>query len=89
MLTLDFEACMDACAAWSAHGATVLGKDNTNATCGGVRFVPAWTDRAVAYKRNARGNCFLQSAPQSVDSLTKPDLAGDVTCHAAILVEKL
>ncbi|KAK4147263.1 uncharacterized protein C8A04DRAFT_34008 [Dichotomopilus funicola] len=86
MLTLDFEACMDACAAWSDHP-EILGPGNTNATCGGVRFVPAWTDRAVAYKSNARGNCFLQAAPQTTKDLMKPDLTDRVTCHAAILVK--
>jgi hypothetical protein len=88
MLTLDFEACMDACAAWSSRGRDVLGKDNPNAICGGVRFVPAWTNRTVAWATNARGNCFLHKTPQTVEDLKEPDLKNKVPCHAAILVEK-
>jgi hypothetical protein len=88
MLTLDFEACMDACAAWSSRGRDVLGKDNPNAICGGVRFVPAWTNKTVAWATNARGNCFLHKTPQTVEDLKEPDLKNKVPCHAAILVEK-
>ncbi|KAH6843427.1 hypothetical protein B0I37DRAFT_217727 [Chaetomium sp. MPI-CAGE-AT-0009] len=88
MLTLDFEACMDACAAWSSKGPEVLGEDNPNAICGGVRFVPAWTNRTLAWATNARGNCFLHKTPQTVDDLMEPDLKDKVPCHAAILVEK-
>ncbi|KAH6640178.1 hypothetical protein F5144DRAFT_87683 [Chaetomium tenue] len=88
MLTLDFEACMDACAAWSSKGREILGKDNPNAICGGVRFVPAWTNRTLAWATNARGNCFLHKSPQTVDDLQDPDLKDKVPCHAAILVEK-
>jgi hypothetical protein len=88
MLTPDFDACMDACAAWSYKGKDILGDKNPNAICGGVRFVPAWTDKTVAYNTNARGNCFLHSAPQKSGDLRKPNLKNGVTSHAAIVIEK-
>lgn len=84
MLTHDFEACMDACAIWSMWCPDNFGP-HINSTCTGVRFVPAWTDRNLAYNHSARGNCFIHSSVGMAD-LKKPELPGDVTCHSALVV---
>jgi hypothetical protein len=85
MLTQDFETCMDACASWTWKGADVIGADKLNSKCGGVRFVPAWTNRTEAYNKQARGNWFLQAGRQTMDKLKKPNLADGVTCHAGLV----
>ncbi|KAK4148350.1 hypothetical protein C8A00DRAFT_19811, partial [Chaetomidium leptoderma] len=86
MISPTFEDCMDACAAWTYRGRSVVGQKNANAVCGGVRFVPAWRNKTVAYHINARGNCFLQAAPQTKQDLETPALSQGVTCHAAVVV---
>jgi hypothetical protein len=75
---------MDACAVWSMSCPDNFGF-HTNATCGGVRFVPAWSDRNLAYNHTARGNCFLHASVNVAD-LKEPDLLGGVTCHSALVV---
>lgn len=85
MLTQDFETCMDTCASWTSKGDDVIGTNEINSKCGGVRFVPAWTDRTEACNKQARGNCFLQGGRQTRDRLQKPDLAEGVTCHAGLV----
>ncbi|KAL1840167.1 hypothetical protein VTJ49DRAFT_741 [Mycothermus thermophilus] len=94
MLTQDFESCMDACAVWSTNAPEFIGRvvlsDSThgihpNATCGAVRFVPAWSDRKSAYDDAARGNCYLYAAPVTVSDLINPALPGGKACHSALV----
>ncbi|KAL1841779.1 hypothetical protein VTJ49DRAFT_6617 [Mycothermus thermophilus] len=84
MLVHDFDACMDACAIWSRWCPDNFGRQ-TNATCTGVRFVPAWSDRSRAYYHSARGNCFLHSDVTKGD-LKEPQVPEGVTCHSALVL---
>ncbi|KXX78127.1 hypothetical protein MMYC01_200863 [Madurella mycetomatis] len=80
----SFEACLDACAAWSQVGPNLMGADNINATCAGAHFVPLWSNKTEALRRNARGNCFLKPGPQSRGALKSPSMG--TTCHSGIVV---
>ncbi|ROW09516.1 hypothetical protein VMCG_02288 [Cytospora schulzeri] len=74
LFTSDMNTCMDACASYDKYGAS-------NSTCGGISFIPLWTDKSDALKGSAPGNCYLKPA-QSGD-LDDPNIGTE--CHAAVL----
>ncbi|KAL2159892.1 hypothetical protein VTH06DRAFT_2025 [Thermothelomyces fergusii] len=85
LFTADFATCIDSCAAYTKYVSSLFGgvTANTSLTvCAAVSFVPAWTDRAVADKRGARGNCYLKGGPPL---LKTPDIGTD--CHSAIYLD--
>lgn len=91
LLTLfvpDFDGCMDACASWSDSAAKQFpgSATNNNRTCAGVSFIPAWTDRDLAVRGTAPGNCYLKPGPQNTSALTVPNIGQE--CHAAIVSKK-
>lgn len=82
LFAADFDACMDSCASYSFYEPKFFG-NNVNTTCGGVSFIPLWTQKANATTGKAPGNCYLKPAPQNVNNLTIPNIGTE--CHAAIL----
>ncbi|KAK0673074.1 hypothetical protein QBC41DRAFT_396897 [Cercophora samala] len=89
--TPNFEACLDACACWSSVMPTVLGdgyESNNRAKCAAAHFVPLWTNKTEALKKNARGNCFLK--PNSPNANTADNLnpcTMGSSCHSGIVVK--
>lgn len=91
LLTLfvpDFDGCMDACSSWSDNAAKQFPGSTTsnNRSCAGVSFIPAWTDRSLAIRGTAPGNCYLKPGPQNTTILTVPNIGVDA--HAAIVSKK-
>lgn len=82
----NFDDCMDACASFSFYipADFSINSTATNATCAGVSFVPAWTNRTFAYDGDAPGNCYLKPGPQNESALNNPNIGGSAV-HAAIL----
>lgn len=72
----DFNNCMWACAAWNYY-------NSTKSSCGGVSYIPLWSDMASAIKGTAAGDCYLKPRPQTYQNLTNPQIGTE--CHAAIL----
>ncbi|KAK7958485.1 hypothetical protein PG996_010078 [Apiospora saccharicola] len=70
----NFDDCMDACASYTHHISENFANStaNVNKTCSGVTFVPGWTDRQVAVKGTAPGNCYLKPGPQGKAKLSVP-----------------
>ncbi|KAI1460287.1 hypothetical protein F4805DRAFT_388865 [Annulohypoxylon moriforme] len=82
----NFDDCMDACASYSFYipsDFTNITRSN-NATCAGVSYIPAWTNRTFALEGNAPGNCYLKPGPQNQTALNNPNIGGSAV-HAAIL----
>ncbi|CAJ2513923.1 Uu.00g020420.m01.CDS01 [Anthostomella pinea] len=81
----NFDDCIDACASWSSYVPGDFPDNSTsiNATCSGVSFIPAWTNRTFAVEGSAPGNCYLKPGPQSTNKLTTPNIGSEV--HGAIL----
>ncbi|KAI1208400.1 uncharacterized protein F4807DRAFT_150827 [Annulohypoxylon truncatum] len=81
----DFDDCIDACASYSFYIPSDFSNNATsnNATCAGVSFIPAWTNRTFAVEGNAPGNCYLKPGPQNETALNNPNIGSAV--HAAIL----
>ncbi|KAI1496481.1 hypothetical protein F5X99DRAFT_400317 [Biscogniauxia marginata] len=81
----NFDDCLDACAAYSYYIPSDFSNNATsvNATCSGVSFIPAWTNRTFAEQGTAPGNCYLKPGPQNSTALTDPNIGSAV--HAAIL----
>lgn len=82
LFTSDMDSCIDACSAYSMYTPRFFG-NGRNTTCGGVSFIPLWTDKASAADGKAPGNCYLKPAPQDFAGLTVPNIGTE--CHAAIL----
>lgn len=78
----DMDACIDACSAYSNYMPNRFG-NSKNTTCGGVSFIPLWTEKDKAANGTAPGNCYLKPTPQSFNNLTIPNIGTE--CHAAIL----
>jgi hypothetical protein len=76
------DSCIDACSSYSMYTPRFFGSSH-NTTCGGVSFVPLWTDKAIAQNGTAPGNCYLKPTPQNVAGLNLPTIGTE--CHAAIL----
>ncbi|KAI1379523.1 hypothetical protein F4677DRAFT_335347 [Hypoxylon crocopeplum] len=81
----NFDDCMDACASYSFYIPSDFSSNSTsnNATCAGVSFIPAWTNRTFAFNGGAPGNCYLKPGPQNQSALNNPSAGTPV--HAAIL----
>ncbi|KAK1834189.1 hypothetical protein QBC39DRAFT_344497 [Podospora conica] len=82
VFTPDFATCMDACAAYTRYIPERFGT-GANTTCGAVSFIPTWTEKALALKSRAPGNCYLKPAMDAsslVVSTTRAD------CHSAVYV---
>ncbi|KAI1638690.1 hypothetical protein F4809DRAFT_599318 [Biscogniauxia mediterranea] len=81
----NFDDCMDACASYSWYIPSDFSNNSTsgNATCAGLSFIPAWTNRTFADLGSAPGNCYLKPGPQNSTGLTNPNVGSAV--HAAIL----
>ncbi|OIW31992.1 hypothetical protein CONLIGDRAFT_641753 [Coniochaeta ligniaria NRRL 30616] len=82
LFAADLDTCVDACSSYSMYTPRFFG-NNKNTTCGGVSFIPLWTDKGVAETGGAPGNCYLKPAPQTFAGLTVPQIGTE--CHAAIL----
>ncbi|OTA94315.1 hypothetical protein M434DRAFT_269947 [Hypoxylon sp. CO27-5] len=82
----NFNDCMDACASYSFYIPFDFSTNSTsnNATCAGVSFIPAWTNRTFAEEGTAPGNCYLKPGPQNRTALNNPNIGGSAV-HAAIL----
>ncbi|KAI1759693.1 hypothetical protein GGR53DRAFT_512728 [Hypoxylon sp. FL1150] len=82
----DFDDCMDACAFYTHYTPLDFSNSTTsnNATCAGVSYIPAWTNRTTAVDGDAPGNCYLKPGPQNQTALTNPNIGGSAV-HAAIL----
>ncbi|KAI2466260.1 hypothetical protein F4781DRAFT_359944 [Annulohypoxylon bovei var. microspora] len=82
----DFNDCMDACASYSFYIPSDFSTNATsnNATCAGVSYIPAWTNRTTAVAGDAPGNCYLKPGPQNQTALNNPNIGGSAV-HAAIL----
>ncbi|KAI0847511.1 hypothetical protein F5Y00DRAFT_241012 [Daldinia vernicosa] len=82
----NFDDCIDACASYSFYIPSDFASNSTsgNATCAGVSFIPAWTNRTVAFDGDAPGNCYLKPGPQNQTALNNPNIGGSAV-HAAIL----
>lgn len=72
----DFNNCMSACTAWNHY-------NSTKGDCGGVSYIPLWSDMAIALEGQAPGDCYLKPKPQTKDDLKEPNVGTE--CHAAIL----
>ncbi|PSS02267.1 hypothetical protein BD289DRAFT_255898 [Coniella lustricola] len=81
LFTANLETCMDACASYTQELPTVF-PNNTNTTCGGVSFIPLWTNKTAALDGGAPGNCYLK--PTQTASPNTPNIGTE--CHAGILV---
>ncbi|KAI0597482.1 hypothetical protein F4775DRAFT_593396 [Biscogniauxia sp. FL1348] len=81
----NFDDCMDACASYSYYMPLDFSSNSTssNATCAGLSFIPAWTNRTFADLGSAPGNCYLKPGPQNSTGLNSPNIGSAV--HAAIL----
>ncbi|EHA54920.1 hypothetical protein MGG_01729 [Pyricularia oryzae 70-15] len=55
----DFNSCMDSCSSWTTYAPRMFGS-NDNTTCTGVSFIPLWTNKTIALKGGAPGNCYLK-----------------------------
>ena len=80
LFTPDFETCMDACAAYTRYIPERFGA-GANTTCGAVSFIPAWTDKTVAFDGRAPGNCYLKPTLNAT-SLVVSTIGVD--CHSAV-----
>ncbi|KAK4179154.1 hypothetical protein QBC36DRAFT_364890 [Triangularia setosa] len=70
----NFETCLDACACRSSVMSTVLGdgyESNIRATCAAAHFVPLWTKKMEALKKNAWDNCFLKLNSPNANTAVK------------------
>jgi len=79
LFVADFDSCMDACASFIKYKA-----ETKSASCGGVSFIPLWTDKSSADKGGAPGNCYLKAAPMNSTDLQTANIGTEV--HAALLV---
>ncbi|KAI0889213.1 uncharacterized protein GGS22DRAFT_184787 [Annulohypoxylon maeteangense] len=82
----NFDDCMDACAFYTYYIPSDFPTNATsnNATCAGVSYIPAWTNRTTAQDGGAPGNCYLKPGPQNQTALNNPNIGG-FAVHAAIL----
>nr|UOS85817.1 hypothetical protein [Hypoxylon rubiginosum] len=82
----NFDDCIDACASYSFYIPLDFSSNRTsgNATCAGVSYIPAWTNRTFAFDGDAPGNCYLKPGPQNQTALNNPNIGGSAV-HAAIL----
>ncbi|CAK7202460.1 hypothetical protein SEUCBS139899_005183 [Sporothrix eucalyptigena] len=83
LFTADFDACMDTCSGYSKGLHKTFNVTNTNTTCGGVSFVPLWTNKVNATAGKAPGNCYIKPSPLTTSNLTTVTISTEV--HAAIL----
>ncbi|KAH7031393.1 uncharacterized protein B0I36DRAFT_323834 [Microdochium trichocladiopsis] len=85
----NFDDCIDACASWSITVPKLSGNSTSNSTtvCAGVSFIPYWTNRTIATKGTAPGNCYLKPGPQASGDLESPNIGGQAV-HAAQLIPK-
>lgn len=86
----NFDDCMDACAFYTYYTPSDYSSNttsNNNATCAGVSYIPAWTNRTFAVDGDAPGNCYLKPGPQNQTALNNPNIGGSAV-HAAILDTK-
>ncbi|KAB5572478.1 hypothetical protein GE09DRAFT_1217038 [Coniochaeta sp. 2T2.1] len=83
LFTANMDSCIDACSSWSMYTSRAFPGNGRNTTCGGVSFIPLWTDKVVAKNGSAPGNCYLKPAPQNFAALETPMIGTE--CHAAIL----
>ncbi|CAK7227849.1 hypothetical protein SBRCBS47491_006708 [Sporothrix bragantina] len=83
LFTPDFDTCMDTCSGYSKGLHKTFNVTNTNTTCGGVSFVPLWTNKANATAGKAPGNCYIKPSPLTTSNLTTVTISTEV--HAAIL----
>jgi hypothetical protein len=83
LFTSDMDTCIDACASYSMYMPRFFGSNNRNTTCGGVSFIPLWTNRTIAEAGKAPGNCYLKPSAQTFAGLEVPNIGTE--CHAAIL----
>ncbi|KAI1775062.1 hypothetical protein F4818DRAFT_59732 [Hypoxylon cercidicola] len=85
LFVANFDDCIDACASYSFYIPMDFSTNSTsgNATCAGVSYIPAWTNRTVAFDGDAPGNCYLKPGPQNQTALNNPNIGSAV--HAAIL----
>ncbi|KAH9891475.1 hypothetical protein F4778DRAFT_751719 [Xylariomycetidae sp. FL2044] len=79
----NFDDCLDACGFYSNYLPGDFNSESNNATCAGVSFIPAWTNRTFALEGGAPGNCYLKPGPQNRTALGNPNIGSSV--HAAIL----
>lgn len=77
----DINSCMDSCASYTNYIGARFGTNNTNTTCGGVSFIPLWTNKTSALEGGAPGNCYLK--PTQTGSPSTPNIGTE--CHAGIL----
>ncbi|KAI1102203.1 hypothetical protein F4804DRAFT_343410 [Jackrogersella minutella] len=82
----DFNDCMDACASYSYYIPSDFNTTSNNATCAGVSFIPAWTNRTFAVQGDAPGNCYLKPGPQNQSALNNPNIGGSAV-HAALVAD--
>lgn len=82
LFTSDMYSCIDACSAYSIYTPRFFGSGQ-NTTCGGISFIPLWTNKTAADAGKAPGNCYLKPTPQNATRLNTPDIGTE--CHAAIL----
>ncbi|KAK0751079.1 hypothetical protein B0T18DRAFT_387255 [Schizothecium vesticola] len=80
LFTPDFETCMDACAAYTRYIPESFGT-GANTTCGAVTFIPAWTDKSVAFDGRAPGNCYLKPTVNAASLMVSTI---GVDCHSAV-----
>lgn len=80
----NFDDCIDACASYSFYIPGDFNSTSNNATCAGVSYIPAWTNRTFAVQGSAPGNCYLKPGPQNQTALENPNIGGSAV-HAAIL----
>lgn len=82
----NFDDCIDACASWTMSVPKLTANNSTtNSTstrCAAVSFIPYWTNRTIAIKGTAPGNCYLKPGPQG--GLDAPNIGGQAV-HAALL----
>lgn len=84
LFTANMYTCIDACSAYSIYTPKFFGSGK-NTTCGGISFIPLWTNLTAAKDGTAPGNCYLKPTPQNVTGLNIPNIGTE--CHAAILTE--
>lgn len=77
----DLDACMDSCAAYTSSISAHFGGNSSNSTCGGVSFIPLWTNKTIALAGGAPGNCYLK--PTQTGSPSTPNIGTE--CHAGLL----
>ncbi|KAH8884085.1 hypothetical protein GQ53DRAFT_771118 [Thozetella sp. PMI_491] len=88
LFVADFADCMAACASYSAYTPKnfISADAGVNKTCGGVTFVPLWTNQTKAMVGGATGNCYLKPGPMKESDLTAPQTNIGTEIHSAFAV---